>query len=100
MGGCRQGWWTGGGDIKGDTTPMQNPTVSERSRHCSNPARCYCCCTPMHTHLQELVTLLPDLSSMLFSLHPSTLAQLTADTAGLAQKLVGVFLGGGRKERV
>lgn len=52
------------------------------------------CCTP-NKHLQELVTLLPDLSSMLFSLHPSTLAQLTADTAGLAQKLVGGFSGGG-----
>jgi hypothetical protein len=37
---------------------------------------------------QELVTLLPDLSSLLFSLNPTILAQLTADTPGVAQKLV------------
>lgn len=43
-----------------------------------------CCCR------QELITLLPDLSSLLFSLSPTTLAQLTADTAGVAQKLVSL----------
>jgi len=43
---------------------------------------------PLLPPLQELVTLLPDLSSMLFSLSPVTLAALTRDTHGVANKLV------------
>jgi hypothetical protein len=38
--------------------------------------------------LQELLLLLPDLASLLPSLHPRTLALLGSDTQGVAQKLV------------
>jgi hypothetical protein len=37
---------------------------------------------------QELLLLLPDLASLLPSLHPKTLALLGSDTQGVAQKLV------------
>eukprot|EP00775_Hariotina_reticulata_P008155 gene8155-8348_t len=46
----------------------------------------------MEMRLQELVTLLPDLSSMLPALHPRTLANLAADTPGVAQKLIRLRL--------
>jgi hypothetical protein len=39
------------------------------------------------------VTLLPDVASLLLSLSPHTLAQLTSDTAGVAQKLVRLIDG-------
>lgn len=37
---------------------------------------------------QELLNLMPDLSSLLLVLQPSALAALAADTAAVAQKLV------------
>lgn len=42
----------------------------------------------MTQRMQELLTLMPDLSSLLLVLNPTTLAALAADTAAVADKLV------------
>ncbi len=39
--------------------------------------------------MQELLTLLPDLRSLVLSLKPSILVELAGDTRGVAAKLVG-----------
>ncbi|WIA44192.1 hypothetical protein OEZ86_010515 [Tetradesmus obliquus] len=46
----------------------------------------------MEGRMQELLLLLPDLSSLLPSLHPRVLAALSADTQGVAQKLIKLRL--------
>jgi hypothetical protein len=54
-------------------------------------AACVCCrisATGNCDCCQELLLLLPDLASLLPSLHPRTLALLGSDTQGVAQKLV------------
>ncbi|WIA23702.1 hypothetical protein OEZ85_000392 [Tetradesmus obliquus] len=46
----------------------------------------------MEGRMQELLLLLPDLSSLLPSLHPRVLAALGSDTQGVAQKLIKLRL--------
>jgi hypothetical protein len=53
-------------------------------------AALWCCCVWVRLP-QELLLLLPDLASLLPSLHPKTLALLGSDTQGVAQKLVRCF---------
>lgn len=60
--------------------------IERQKNHC-----CCCgCCYWLPAVSQDLITLLPDVGSMLYNMNPATLAQLTQDTAGIANKLVSV----------